>query len=238
MLPFSFPPPKKYTNALLRPHDITALIRDTEAHEKVLFRYAPSLPASSKDRDSGPRQNTAYASKRGSENLPNNIDFPRPSRQRSIVTTLQGTDLREQLWSGGAQPEKERGEVNVDILLKGAERLCAIYPMSGAREKISSLRSRFEQLAASVTRYEARVTKSAAQLTKRNRRADTSGDRDDTGFEGLADMGLNDEGANQMPITTLDLEREEQEIRELERKKRTLEDRVNGMERDLGGLLR
>ncbi|KAL8788456.1 MAG: hypothetical protein Q9213_001679 [Squamulea squamosa] len=238
MLPFSFPPPKQYTNALLRPHDITALIRDTETHERVLFRYAPSLPDSSIDRGSGPQQVTAYASKRGSEYLSNSIDFPRPSHHRSIDTTLLGTDLREQLRIGGAQPGKERGEVNVDLLLKGAERLCAIYPMPGAREKISSLRSRFEQLTASVTRYEARVSKSAAQLTKRNRRADTSGDRDDTGFGDLADMALNDERATQMPNTTLDLEREEQEIRELERKKRALEDRVNGMERDLGGLLR
>ena len=31
---------------------------------------------------------------------------------------------------------------------------------------------------------------------------------------------------------------EEEEIKELERKKRGLEDRVSGMERDLGGLLR
>lgn len=38
-------------------------------------------------------------------------------------------------------------------------------------------------------------------------------------------------------VTDADLAREMEEIRELERRKRTLEDRVNGMERDLGGLL-
>lgn len=40
------------------------------------------------------------------------------------------------------------------------------------------------------------------------------------------------------PMTKEDLMREEEEIRELERKKRGLEDRVTGMERDLGGLMR
>lgn len=39
-------------------------------------------------------------------------------------------------------------------------------------------------------------------------------------------------------ITDEDIERELEEIRELELRKRALEDRVNGMERDLGGLLR
>ncbi len=39
-------------------------------------------------------------------------------------------------------------------------------------------------------------------------------------------------------VTEEDLEKEQEEIYELERKKRGLEDRVSGMERDLGGLLR
>ena len=40
-----FPPPKIFTNALLQPHDITALIRDTEAHERALFSVPPPPPA-------------------------------------------------------------------------------------------------------------------------------------------------------------------------------------------------
>ena len=39
-------------------------------------------------------------------------------------------------------------------------------------------------------------------------------------------------------FTREDLEIEEAEIRELERKKRDLSNRVTGMERDLGGLMR
>jgi hypothetical protein len=35
-----------------------------------------------------------------------------------------------------------------------------------------------------------------------------------------------------------DMQREEAEIRELEQKKKALEERVTGMEKDLGGLMR
>jgi hypothetical protein len=51
-----------------------------------------------------------------------------------------------------------------------------------------------------------------------------------------------DQGAGQgeyvAPMTKEDLMREEEEIKELERKKSGLEARVTGMERDLGGLMR
>lgn len=41
-----------------------------------------------------------------------------------------------------------------------------------------------------------------------------------------------------MHVTDEDIERELEEIRELETKKHRLEDRVTGIERDLGGLMR
>lgn len=46
------------------------------------------------------------------------------------------------------------------------------------------------------------------------------------------------EPARNANFTLEDLNREEQDVRELEERKKTLEERVNGMERDLGGLLR
>ena len=71
-------------------------------------------------------------------------------------------------------------------------------------------------------------------------------------MNGVSAAGLDDEadeelvvgGANlhsrdeQPPLSDEDLRREEERIAELERKKRTLEERVNGIEKDLGGLLR
>ncbi|KAL8896662.1 MAG: hypothetical protein Q9192_002962 [Flavoplaca navasiana] len=232
-----FPSPKKYTNALLRPHDITALIRDTEPHERVLFSFTAPGSAPPQTHGIRPRRNTVYDLTRESQHS-SSLDVPWPPRPRSVVTTLLGSGFEEQVRSRGEQPGKERGEVDIDVLLKGADKLCAIYPMPGARERISSLRSRFNQLTASVTKFEARVTKQSAQLAKRNRQGDTNDNRDNTSVKDSADLESNEERANDVPITADDLEKEEQEIRELERRKRALEDRVSGMERDLGGLLR
>lgn len=72
-----------------------------------------------------------------------------------------------------------------------------------------------------------------------NRRGDLSQEVDD--YELDEHRSIRNDDATKLTeilITVEDLEKEEQEIRELERKKRALEDRVSGMERDLGGLLR
>lgn len=112
-------------------------------------------------------------------------------------------------------------------------------PIPGAKERISSLQLRFNQLTASIARYDARVSTHATQLAKMNRRADSNTSDDiDPDLAAPADLAAADGRPNEMPITAEQLEREEQEIRDLERKKQALEERVSGMERDLGGLLR
>lgn len=58
--------------------------------------------------------------------MSNGVKFPRPSRQPSVAATLLGSELGEQLRHDGGQTGKERGEVDVNLLLKGAERLCGI----------------------------------------------------------------------------------------------------------------
>lgn len=47
-------------------------------------------------------------------------------RQKSAVSTLLGSELGEQLRNDRGQAGKERWEVDVNLLLQGAERLCAI----------------------------------------------------------------------------------------------------------------
>ena len=88
-------------------------------------------------------------------------------------------------------------------------------------------------MAESVALYEARVTEQAAQLDLLNQDNE---------------QGLQNEMQPSIEATTLsedvgqvvedDLRAEEEEIAELERKKRSLEERVSSMEKDLGGLLR
>lgn len=72
-----------------------------------------------------------------------------------------------------------------------------------------------------------------AQLAKMNKHNDDHGDSDDADGEALGD-----EGQGAIYATEEDIRRENDEIRELEKKKRQLEDRVKGMDRDLGGLMR
>lgn len=102
-------------------------------------------------------------------------------------------------------------------------------PIAGAAEKISTLRYRYQEVSDSIAQLEARVAKNAAQLERLNR---SYGDPDDDRepFEIRQ--------PDTVDITDEDIERELDEIHELEQKKRVLEDRVTGLERDLGGLRR
>ena len=122
--------------------------------------------------------------------------------------------------------------MDVHLLLKGAEKLCSAYPIAGAPERIASLRARYEQLNASIGRYEDRVSKQSAQLAKLNKHKDGDEDVEED------DQDESDYTPAVNQVTEQDIEQELEEIEELEKKKRALEDRVSGMERDLGGLLR
>ncbi|KAL6721268.1 hypothetical protein ACLMJK_000370 [Lecanora helva] len=232
-----FPPPKVFTNSLLHSHDITALIRDTEPHERALFTLETEkqhVGASSADPS---RRNTVYGVNSTTLSHGNGNGFRRDLRQGSAVATLLGGEFSEQLQKANSKEGKERGEVDVNLLLKGAEKLCGVYPIPGAPERIASLRSRYEQLNSSIGRYESKIAKQMIQLEKMNKHKDGKGgfdDLDDPDF----DEDANGDQATKYHITEEDLMKEDEDIRELEEKKRKLEDRVSGMERDLGGLNR
>ncbi|KAI4175875.1 MAG: hypothetical protein LQ343_001489 [Gyalolechia ehrenbergii] len=202
-----FPPPKRFTNALLRSHDITALIRDTETHERALFKYAPSGPANLPDQRV-PRNSIAYRPKDNSERFPNGSWRSRTRPQHPAVATLLAVELSDRPGHEGVQAGKEREE------------------------------SRFNQLTASIDRYENRVSKQTVQLSKVTRRGGSNEESYTTSPEEPSDILPRNGKPDELRISAEDLEKEEQDVRELERKKQTLEERVSGMERDLGGLLR
>ena len=89
------------------------------------------------------------------------------------------------------------------------------------------MRYRNKEVSESVRRLEERVNDQAAQLERMNR-------SDSYDYH----HGIENVQQQTLEVSDEDIERELQEIRELERRKRALEDRVTGMERDLGGLLR
>ncbi|KAL9635732.1 MAG: hypothetical protein Q9164_003277 [Protoblastenia rupestris] len=223
-----FPPPKIFTNAFLNSHDITALIRDTEPHERALFTLAPPDQLAGVPDANLPRRSTLH-------NNTNGPPLGRTQRQGSAVATLLGGELGEQIRNEGSKEGKGRGEVDVNLLLKGAEKLCSVYPIAGAPERIAALRSRYEQLNVSVMRFEARVAKQNAQLSKMNMHKDGDGEHNE---DEEAEDEDGDEPMAEPQVTEEDLRIEQEMIEELEKRKKVLEDRVSGMERDLGGLLR
>ncbi|KAK0364958.1 hypothetical protein LTR91_021395 [Friedmanniomyces endolithicus] len=229
----SFPAPKMFTNALLHTHDITALIRDTEAHERALFHLAPPpLPIKASDFQNSASSSAAPASSAAGRRA--TTYGARQPKSRAVAAVLGG-DLyqktRKAAESGAAS--RQKGDIDVEILLEGAEKL-------GAADRIDSLRLRHQQLATSIAHYEDRVGRNAQELQLTNRPSSRGGYRDQNEegvvAGGLASKAESDTGAVKM--TKEDLRREEEEVKELERKKRGLEERVTGMERDLGGLMR
>ncbi|EMC95518.1 hypothetical protein BAUCODRAFT_122834 [Baudoinia panamericana UAMH 10762] len=230
----SFPGPKAFTNALLSPHhDITALIRDTEPHERALFQLAPpALPTRAADFTSSVI--SGASTRRATAHLARH-----QPRSRAVAAVLGG-ELYQKTRRVGAEGDatlQQKGELDVELLLEGAAKLAAVYPIAGATERISVLRQRHQQLAASIAHYQDRVTRNAQELQLMTR----PGSRGGYAAEGDAgDQDVEGEFATEKVdiATKLDLEREEEEVRELERKKKALEDRVTGMERDLGGLIR
>ncbi|GAP88577.2 putative dash complex subunit spc34 protein [Rosellinia necatrix] len=235
-----FPPPKIFTNALLSNHDITSLIRDTEAHERALFSVPPpppppavsQLPDSTKQ--SSRRQTvfnvasgevTAAAATGGAGGR----GGAAPRRNTAVAAVLGG-DLHEQIRRSERRGSKD--DVDVEVLLRGAETLCGVYPLPGAPERIAAQRAKYAHGRSTLAYYEAKVEEQAEALRRMNKdhwRDDDDNDDDQADDD---DVGDGDE-----IITEEELRRTEVEVRELERKKKELQERLRGMDRDLGGLM-
>ena len=110
-------------------------------------------------------------------------------------------------------------------------------PIVGSADQIASFRSRYAQLTSSIAHHEARVAKQETRLDRKNRPKHLDDDEEDREDEVSSSL-LSGEDEHPCDITEDDLEREQAEIQELDKKKRALEERVAGMERDLGGLQR
>ena len=88
-------------------------------------------------------------------------------------------------------------------------------------------------MTSSIEYYETEVARQTARLDKMSKPSEFQENGSDE------DAGGGEEGLEQtVPLSIEDLKKEEEEIKDLERKKQSLEDRVSGMEKDLGGLMR
>ncbi|KAH9904526.1 DASH complex, subunit Spc34 [Xylariomycetidae sp. FL2044] len=229
-----FPPPKIFTNALLSNHDITSLIRDTEAHERALFSVPPPPPPATAQPQEQPkpssRRQTVFNVASGEvttsgSNTGRNAGGP---RRHTAVAAVLGGDLHDQIRRSERRGGKD--DVDVEILLQGAEKLCGVYPLPGALERIPAQRSKYAHSRNTLAYYEAKVSEQAEALGRMNK--DHWMDDEDEGEE--VGNGL---GEGDAVLTEDDLRREEEEVRELDKKKRELQERLRTMEKDLGGLL-
>ena len=103
-------------------HAITALIRDTEAHERALF----TLASPSDSRASAARRSTVHGLNGNRKSLKAGIGWVKAPRQDSAVAALLEGELGEDITNRGISDGKERGEIDVNVLLKGAEKLCGV----------------------------------------------------------------------------------------------------------------
>ncbi|PNS21710.1 hypothetical protein CAC42_1564 [Sphaceloma murrayae] len=229
-----FPKPKQFENSLLSQHDITALIRDTEIHERALFSIAPPPLPSKPDLNAsaGSSYNARASATPHASRAPKRNTAVAAVLGRDLFRKVREADGTTSTNSYGAK-NRSKGELNVEVLLQGASRLSEVYPVAGAAGRIEKLRARFEQLSANIAHYEDRVARNAKQLDGMYARQGWEEEDDD----GESIVGGVDTGAAS-GMTREDLEREEKEIRDLERKKKGLESRVSEMEKDLGGLMR
>ncbi|QIW95608.1 hypothetical protein AMS68_001126 [Peltaster fructicola] len=218
----SFPGPQRFTNAILSNHDITSLIRDTEAHERALFHLAPPpLPTDVGGNSHGvaPISSAALKGRRST------MHPARQPKSKAVAAVLGG-----ELYAKIQQPTggRQAGEIDVNLLLQGAERLANVYPIQGALDRIAQLKRRHMQLQANILHYEDRVAQQTVELEQMRSSAKTPDDEDDQHTETQPIVPIIDEDWGTM----------QDDIKELERKKKGLEERVTGMEKDLGGLLR
>ncbi|KAF4988303.1 hypothetical protein FGRMN_9854 [Fusarium graminum] len=223
-----FPRPKIFTNALLSNHDITSLIRDTEPHERALFSVPPPPPPSTtlkpteleKKKPSGRRQTVFNVASGEVTTGPPPRTGTHPRRQTAVAAVLGG-QMHEELRRGESD---RKGDVDVNVLLRGAEKLCGVYELPGARERIAALRSKHAHGKNTAAYYETRVAEQAEQLASLDHR-DWYEEEEEEEDEGDV-------------WTEEDLKREEEEAKEMEVKKRELQVRLRQMEKDLGDLMR
>lgn len=152
----------------------------------------------------------------------------RAPRRNTAVAAVLGPELHSEV-----RKTEGKGDIDIEVLLRGAEKLNGVYAVPGVPERIVRLRERYGTILGSLGHYEAKVERQTRELERMNRGDDWDEDDEDLDGDNTAY-----EEEEEVEITEEDLRREEEEIKELERKKRELEERVKEMEKDLGGLLR
>ncbi|KAJ2902295.1 DASH complex subunit Spc34 [Zalerion maritima] len=223
-----FEPPGIFTNALLSNHDITSLIRDTEAHERALFSVPPPPPpATGQNPDPKPqsRRQTVFNVASGEVTTGPATTAGRAPRRHTAVAAVLGGQLHQQI----VRRNTSGGELDIETLLRGAQKLCSVYALPGALDRIPVLRSRHHQLQSTLAYYETKVAEQTQALDTMKWDHWMDDEEEDPEVNPVEKAGA--------ILTEDDVRREEEEVKEMDRKKRELHERLRMMENDLAGLL-
>lgn len=159
----------------------------------------------------------------------------RAPRRNTAVAAVLGPELHQEMKKTDG---KLGGEVDVEVLLRGVEKLNAVYSIPGVVEKVQDLRKRYSRVSLALPHYEETVKKQAAELEKLNQgNQDWEAENNQIPGDKTALLSAKLPESNKM-VTDDDISKEERAIRELEDRKRELEISIREMERDLGGLQR
>lgn len=200
----------------------------------------PSAPKHAEPPTSSNRRNTIFNPNGGpgATTSGGGANAVRAPRRNTAVAAVLGNELVERIRRGGGggagsglgyrkYDPSNKNEVDVESLLEGAEKLLGVYQVPGAHEKIAAMRQRHARLESSLEYYENRLAEQTVQLGRLNRsRGEYAEEYEDA----------DPEPQEEFVLTAEDLRREEEEVRQLESKKRGLEDRVHSMGRDISGL--
>ncbi|KAK6352680.1 hypothetical protein TWF730_009493 [Orbilia blumenaviensis] len=195
----SFSKPGIFTNSQVARPPITSLIRDTSPYERVLF--------SSPSNDGFAERPSTLSTKPGL--LGSLLDG-------NLVHQVQSTVRIAQL----------KGDIDVELLLRGAEDLARIYPVPGLDDRIERLRARYQDLISSVSLHEELV---AAQRTQLDLQRGAS--KDDFIRQ------PKETKPTQHTLMKSDIQAEEMAIRQLEARKFEMESEIRELDRKLTGSL-
>lgn len=153
-------------------------------------------------------------------------------RRNTAVAAVLGGEMHSAITRRPPGSREGGGDaVDIEVLLQGAEKLGAVYPLPGAEGRVAGIRQRWAGQANTLAYYEAKVAEQAERLGRLGKR-DEFGEEEEVDERGGAEEVVLDS-----LMTEEDLRREELEVRELEAKKREQQERLKAMDKDLGGLL-
>ena len=101
----------------------------------------------------------------------------RAPRRNTAVSAVLGADLNSAIKRTEASGVG-KGDLDIEVLLRGAEKLGEVYHLEGARDRIFQARHRYARIEKSVRWYQEKVDKQKGELDRMQRAGEDDYDED------------------------------------------------------------